>query len=76
MLSIPRVGDSTVLAGQTLRPCHKQMLAFHSGKCEMGDDWLESPFPKNDTFCFALPLPGLTFIEQKVSPHHEGKLCY
>lgn len=52
------------------------MLAFHAGRCEMGDDWLESQFAKKDTFCFALPLPGLTFIEQKLSPYHEGKLCY
>lgn len=76
VLSIPRAGDPSVLPGQALRPFPKQVLAFRSGRCEMGAYWLESPFAKKDTFCFALPLPGLTFIEQKVSPHHEGKLRY
>lgn len=55
---------------------NKNVLAFHSGRCEMGDDWLGSPFAKKDAFYFALPLPGLTFTEQKVSPHHEGKSHY
>lgn len=41
----------------------------------MGDDWLESQFAKKDTFCFALPLPGLTFIEQKLSPHYENSFA-
>lgn len=28
--------------------------ALHSGRCEVGDDWLEGPFAKKDTlFCFA-----------------------
>lgn len=62
--------------GQTLRAFHRQVLAFHGVRFEMGDDWLESLFAKKDTFCFALLLPGLTFIEQKVSPHHEGKPCH
>lgn len=70
----PELG--TPLSFQARLSIHKQVLAFHGGRCEMGAHWLESPFAKKDTFCFALPLPGLTFIEQKVSLHHEGKLRY
>lgn len=46
----------TVLPAKALGPFHRQMLASHTGMCEIRDDWLEQSVCQERylLFCFTL----------------------